>query len=474
MRRSYALRLAAAFAGVGIGAAALTAILVNLAFGARFTSYLDQQRTAHQQEIVVALQDSYMRVQGWSVSDLQGLTSLVLMDGGAVQLLDADGTQVWDASTGPGAALSQMHRDMMDAGALGAPASVPIVVDRQEVGTALIQLPESGLLPQDRAFRSSVNQLLLIGGVVAGVFALGLGIVLARRAVRPARELTEAARAAAAGDRSLRLEPASSDEFGDMARAFNRMAETIEQEDQLRRTFSADVAHELRTPLMILRSQIEAMQDGVVELDGEALGSLHDETLRMGRLVADLETLASAEAAGFSLMPSPTDLAALARDAVREFTGQADSRGIELRSSLDEVIAPVDATRIRQVIANLLSNALKFTQPGGAVTLSVSARGGIAVIRIADTGPGIPDDELSHVFDRFFRGRDVRAGGSGIGLTVARELVRAHGGELSADPPPEGGAVFEVRLPVASQQHHEGFTVPSQRPSTLGAKGGTT
>lgn len=474
MRRSYALRLAAAFAGVGIGAAALTAILVNLAFGARFTSYLDQQRTAHQQEIVAALKDSYVRMDGWSVADLQGLTSLALMDGGTMQLLDAGSTPVWDASTGPGAAMTQMHRDMMDAGPLGTPTSVSILVGGQRVGTAIIRLPATGLLPQDRAFRSSVNRLLLIGGVVAGLFALGLGTLLARRAVRPARDLTEAARAAADGDRSLRLVVTSSDEFGDMARAFNRMAETIEREDRLRRAFSADVAHELRTPLMILRSQIEGMQDGIVGLDGEALASLHEETLRMGRLIADLETLASAEAAGFSLVPSPVDLAGLADDAVREFAGQAESRHIELRASLQEVIATVDATRIRQVIANLLSNALKFTPPGGTVNVSVSAEGSDAVIRVSDTGPGVSADEIPRVFDRFFRGREVRAGGSGIGLTVARELARAHGGELGVVSPMGGGAVFEARLPVASQQHHPGFIVPSQRMATLGVKGGTT
>jgi two-component system sensor histidine kinase BaeS len=473
MRRSHALKLAAAFAGVGIGAAALTAILVNLAFGVRFSSYLDQQRTAHREEIVAALRDSYTRMGDWDVSDLQSLTSLALMDGGTLQLLDANGTPVWDASRGPGAALSQMHRDMMDAGPLGAPTSVPIFVDGSQVGTGLVRLPESGLLPQDRAFRSSVNQLLLVGGIVAGLFAMGLGIVLSRRAVRPARQLTQAAEAAADGDRSLRLESSSSDEFGDMARAFNRMAETIEREDQLRRAFSADVAHELRTPLMILRSQIEGMQDGVVETDGEALGSLHDETLRMGRLVADLETLASAEAAGFSLSPSRTDLAALARDAAREFAGPAESRGIELRSSLEEVVAPVDATRIRQVVANLLSNALKFTPTGGVVTLSVAIEGGVGVIRVADSGPGIPDEELPLVFDRFFRGRDVRAGGSGVGLTVAQELIRAHGGELSAASPPGGGAVFEVRLPVATHQPHNGFTASSQPPARLNSKGAT-
>jgi two-component system sensor histidine kinase BaeS len=474
MRRSYALRLAAAFAGVGIGAAALTAILVNLAFGAKFSSYLDEQRVAHEREVVAAVEDSYARAGGWNVEDLQGLTSLALMDGGTVQVVDVGGSLVWDASTGPGAGLSQMHREMMGAGPLGATKSVPIVVDGEQVATALIRMPESGLLPQDRAFRSSVNELFLIGGIVAGFVALGVGILLARRAVRPAQQLTEAAVAAAEGDRSLRLESASSDEFGDMARAFNRMAETIEQEDRLRRAFSADVAHELRTPLMILRSQVEGMQDGVVPTDEEALNSLHEETLRMGRLVADLETLASAEASGFSLMPSPTDIGALAKDAAREFAGPAQLRGIALDTSLEAVTASVDATRIRQVVANLIGNALKFTPPGGGVTVTVDRDGSDAVIRVADTGPGIPQDELSQVFERFFRGRDARAGGSGIGLTVALELVRAHGGELTATSPLGGGAVFEVRLPTAPQQHHGRFTSPSHAPSTLGLKGGTS
>lgn len=470
MRRSFAVRLAAAFAGVGIGAAALTAILVNFAFGVRFTDYLYQQQIGRQQQVVAALQDSYSRMDGWDVSDLRNLTSLALMDGGTLQLFDAGETLVWDAASGPGAALSQMHREMMGAGPLGAEQQLPIVVDGRQVGTAAMRFPQSGLLPRDQAFRSSVNRFLLIGGVVAGLFALGFGVILSRRAVRPARELTAVAQAAAEGDRSLRLAAGPSDEFGDMARAFNRMAETIEEEDRLRRAFSADVAHELRTPLMILRSQIEGMQDGMVESDADAMASLHEETLRMGRLVADLEALASAEAAGFSLAPTPTDLGALAGDAAREFGGQAEARGVELRTSLEEVVAPVDETRIRQVIANLLSNALKFTPSGGVVTLAVTKDRRQAIISVGDTGPGIPPEELPHVFDRFFRGRAVRAGGSGIGLTVARELVRAHGGELAASTPKEGGALFEARIP--SPQAHSTFTSPSQRPSSLGAEGG--
>ena len=447
MRRSFALRLAAAFAGVGIGAAALTAILVNAAFDARFTDYLNQQRLGRQQQVLAGLQDSYARMGGWDVADLRNLTSLALMDGGTLTLVDGDGDLVWEAASGPGAALSQMHREMMGSGPLGPERDFPVVVDGRQVGTVVVRLPQSGLLPQDEAFRSSVNRFLLIGGIVAGLFALGVGVLLAKRAVRPARELTAVAQAAAEGDRSVRLTEATADEFGEMARAFNRMAAEIEKEDRLRRVFTADVAHELRTPLMVLRSQVEGMQDGMVRNDAEALASLHEETLRMARLVDDLETLASAEAAGFSLSPTPTDLAVLARDAAREFAGQAEASGVALRTSLDSVVVSVDATRIRQVIANLLSNALKFTPSGGEVTLAVAERTGGAVVSVRDTGPGIPPEELPHVFDRFFRGKAVRVGGSGIGLTVARELVRAHGGELVASTSSEGGTSFEAHIP---------------------------
>lgn len=448
MRRSYTLRLAAAFAGVGIGAAALTAILVNLAFGGRFNDYLQQQRSAHQQQIVLALQDSYRRVGAWSVADLRGLTSLALMDGGTLQVLDAAGDPVWDASVGPGSALAQMHQGMMGTGPLGPASPLPVVVDGRQVGTALIRLPESGLLPQDQAFRSSVNGSLLVGGIVAGLFALGFGIVLSRRAVRPARDLIGAAEATAAGDRTTRVDEGSLDEFGEMARAFNRMADALDEEDRLRRAFSADVAHELRTPLMILRSQIEGIQDGVVALDAEALDSLHEEALRMGRLVADLETLASAEAAGFSLLPTPTRLRPLIEDATKEFAGIAEERDVDLRTSLTDVEAEVDPTRIRQVVANLLSNALKFTPPGGSVTISLARDGGDALIAVSDTGAGIPPDERARIFDRFYRGQTARAGGSGIGLTVARELVVAHGGSVSVTSELGGGSTFRVRLPL--------------------------
>jgi signal transduction histidine kinase len=247
-----------------------------------------------------------------------------------------------------------------------------------------------------------------------------------------------------------------------MARSFNAMADTVEEEDRLRRTFAGDVAHEIRTPLAILQSQIEALQDGVTEVSPTELESLHEETLRLRRLVGDLETLASADAAGFALAMEPVELEAVAREVTREFAGPFEAGGVTITSDLQHVIVDGDPIRLRQIAANLLSNALKFTPEGGKVRIELEREGDRAVLRVSDTGVGIPPDELPHVFDRFFRGRHVRAGGSGIGLTVVRELVSAHGGEVDVSSEPGSGTTFTVRIPVASSPLPTSFTPPSQ------------
>lgn len=471
MRRSYALRLGAAFAGIGIVAAALTAILVNVSFGTRFTSYLQEQQRARQQQLMTGLVDSYRSSDGWDVADLRSLQFLALMDGGTVRLLDAQGHTVWDAAEGVSPQAAAIHRQMLGSGRLGPERRFSVHVDGETVGTAIVRLPEAGGLPQDVSFRSSVNRLLLLGGILAGVAALVVGLVLAHRATAPAREITGAARALAAGDRTERVAFEGADEFGEMARAFNSMADTIEQQDRVRRAFAADVAHELRTPLAILRTQMEGIQDGVIEPSSPTLASLLEETLRLSRLVADLETLASVDAAVFSLDRKPVAVGPLLTGVATEFAGPFEAGEVMLRTDLADADAEADPTRIRQVATNLLSNALKFTPPGGEVLLSLRAEGDRAVIRVSDTGPGIPDDEIAHVFDRFFRGRSARAGGSGIGLTIARELVRAHGGEIHASSTTGEGTAFTVWLPMASPSEHASFAAPPRRPANVGPEG---
>ncbi|MHB1509296.1 MAG: sensor histidine kinase [Acidimicrobiales bacterium] len=447
MRRSLALRLTIAFAAVGLGTAALTAVAVNLAFGARFGTYVSAQQQARRGELVTALSASYRDQGRWNPSALAGLDPLAAMADEQVSVLDAQGRLVWSSQSGASGAMGSMDQAMMGTPVLGPAVPVPVAVAGTRVGTALIRLPASGPPALDQAFRASVERLLLLSGIGAGLVAVLVGILLARRVTAPVRALTAAAHSLTAGQRSARLPDSSPDELGQMAAAFNAMADAVEAEDVLRCSFARDVAHELRTPLTVLQSQLEALQDGLASPSPEALASLHEETLRLGRLVADLETLASADGAPFDLERQVVELAPLVEAAVAEFAGPMHDKGLSANSSLSEVSVFGDPVRLRQVVANLLSNAVKFVPPGGTVRVTLAGDGTQASLEVADDGLGIAPEDLPHVFERFFRGHGVRAGGSGIGLAVVAGLVEAHSGEVKVTSEPGRGTTFTIRLP---------------------------
>jgi two-component system sensor histidine kinase BaeS len=446
-------RLTVAFIVVGAGSALLTALLVNVAFGNRFDAYQEQQRQARERQLASAFTAAYDPSQGWQVERLDSLAPLVAMTGAEVRLDDDAGRFVWslgNAQMGP--EMAQMHRDMTSAGPLLPPERVSLDVRGEPVGELLISLPQGTLPVADKEFRSAVNRLLIVGGLVAGALSVGMGLVITRRTLRPITALTDAARDLRAGDRSRRTTVEGNDEIAQMAQAFNELVDSLEREDEVRRAFAADVAHELRTPLAVLRSQLEAVQDGVIEPGTAVFGSLHDETLRLGRLVADLEMMTSADSAEFDLHPSPVDLASVVSGAVAGLGHRFDEERLQLVSRTRPVVVSGDKTRLQQVVTNLLTNAVKFVPPGGAVVISTQRVGPWAELTICDDGPGIPTEDLDHIFERFYRGHQVRTGGSGIGLAVVAALVQAHGGEVTASNQANGGACFRVRLPVSDAE----------------------
>jgi two-component system sensor histidine kinase BaeS len=227
------------------------------------------------------------------------------------------------------------------------------------------------------------------------------------------------------------------------------MARSLRHEDQLRRDMVADIAHELRTPVTILQGGTEELLDGIADPDPARLTSLHDETLRLGRLVDDLATLAAAQAAALTLQRAPADLGKIAAAAADALESQFTEAGLTLNLDTPEAAVSADEARITQIVTNLLTNAVKYTPPGGQVTLTTRADADAARLTVADTGPGIPAADLPHVFERFWRGTGAKGrSGAGIGLAVAAELAAAHGGTLTAASPPGGGAVFTLTLPV--------------------------
>ncbi|MCP4518840.1 MAG: HAMP domain-containing protein, partial [Delftia sp.] len=268
------------------------------------------------------------------------------------------------------------------------------------------------------------------------------------------RALADAARRVAAGDLAQRVPVTSQDELGEMAVAFNTMAAQLEQQHALRRRAMADVAHELRTPLSVLQIDLESIQDGLTAPTPGAVARLLEEVALLNRLVEDLRMLSLAEAGELQMAAQQVDVRELVQATTQRVHTAAREKGVSLRAQLPEGLSPIvgDRQRLAQVLFNLLSNALRHTPPGGQITVSAQQGGGGDVrVSVQDSGEGIPSAELPHVFERFYRADCARSrytGGSGLGLSIARSLVEAHGGRIWADSIEGQGSTFTLTLPL--------------------------
>jgi signal transduction histidine kinase len=332
------------------------------------------------------------------------------------------------------------------------PESAVRTADGRVLGTlVLLPLGEPHELEQPAAFGYRFDLRLAVAALAAGVVALFLAWALARRMLGPVERLTKAARRLGAGDLDSRVPVSSTDEIGELSRAFNAMADDLSRQESLRRTMVSDVAHELRTPLTNLRCQIEALEDGLMAPSPETLHSLREEVLLLARLVEDLQTLSVADAGRLALERTTAQVRDLVEGALESFRAAAAERRLTLRNEVGALPAvEVDPTRIGQVLRNLLTNALRHTPAGGTITVSASAAAGHVAVSVRDNGPGIPAEHLPHVFERFYRADPSRArttGGAGLGLAIVQGIVQAHGGTVAAAS--EGGAVFRFTLPLA-------------------------
>ena len=287
---------------------------------------------------------------------------------------------------------------------------------------------------------------------VAVVVVLILAIVIGGRVfvgtVRPMAELAAASERLADGEPDVRVEPRGPGPVRRLGASFNAMAERLDRSRDDRRALLADVTHELRTPLTVISGGLEAMLDGVHPMDEDHVSPILAEAIVMDRLLDDLRTISLAEAGALPLHREPVDLVEIATEVVAAQRTVADARRVALVTAGDaSVEADVDPVRVREILVNLVANAVRHTPAGGRVTVEARSLGADALLTVIDTGEGIPPDEIDRVFDRFHRRSD--AGGSGLGLTIVRDLAAAHGGsvEVESDGVPGRGSTFRVRLP---------------------------
>ncbi|HNR95802.1 MAG TPA: ATP-binding protein [Anaerolineae bacterium] len=297
----------------------------------------------------------------------------------------------------------------------------------------------------------------LIAAASAVLFPL-LAVLVARRAFRgyaaPLSDLISAADRIAAGDLTARVTEAGRGDLARLTRSFNRMAEQLDHAEELRQNLTADVAHELRTPLQIIQGNLEGILDDVYEPDEEHLLSTLRETRSLGRLVDDLRTLSVAEAGQLRLLKETVVVRELLQDIATSVSGQAEAAGVELAVNIDagekELTLTGDEVRLGQVLSNLVANALRYCERGQRITLGAAATDSGVRLTVTDTGRGIPEQDLPFLFDRFWRGKDGGHGeGTGLGLAIARQLVQAQGGQIQVESQPDQGTTFTIDLPAA-------------------------
>ncbi len=333
--------------------------------------------------------------------------------------------------------------------------SIPLLVGSQPVGwLSLEPLSRDAWQPDspEAGFLENINRATLASALVAAGLALAMGGLLAVSMTRSLRELTEATQDLAHGRLGRQVKVRSKDELGRLATSFNQMSADLQRANQARRQMTADIAHDLRSPLSVISGYAEALSDGKLPGTPEIYTILHQETLHLNRLVEDLRTLSLADAGELSLTRLPTAPADLVERAAARYALAAKEKGVNLRIDSGPGLPriQVDPERMAQVLDNLLGNALRFTPAGGEVVLSATGVAGMVQFQVRDTGRGIAAEDLPFVFDRFYKGDKSRhaSGESGLGLAIARSIVEAHGGTISVASTPGQGAQFTVQLPI--------------------------
>ncbi len=440
-RLSFQTKVLVSFILVIVLTVGLGYLLINRSVGRAFNDFA-QRNLRNQGGVVVQFLSDYYVVRG----SFAGLQQLLLQTRQPFPFLLADQNGIVLASPDPRYLGERITSQDLANG-------LPVEADGQVVGTLVPEprAPRAGVLEQ--GFLRAVTRGLFIAAWLAALAGVILAILLLRQFAVPMKRLDQAAREIARGDLGKRVKVTSHDELGHLAESFNAMAESLEKAETTKRQMIADVAHELRTPITIVRAGLEGLRDGVLTPTTDNFAALHDKVLLTTRLVADLQELALADAGALSLHLEDCDLVPIL-GRIRSTIGaqlEDDRVRLAIETPVDAPAVRADPQRVEQVLLNLLSNASRYTPADGTIRISLEREGPERVkVSVCDTGPGLNPEDLARVFERFYRSDRSRAGGgAGLGLPIAKALVEAHGGRIWAENVAGGGACFRFTLPTA-------------------------
>jgi two-component system, OmpR family, sensor histidine kinase BaeS len=451
-KRGLGWQLGIAFALVAVFTALVAGVMLSVFWQRQFDSYVRQRAADNAEGFSLTYAHFYAAYGGWPSPVF--IPSPGNSDGLRVQIFDSRGTKLADNAD----ALQQLNRaallDSPPADAIVAGA--PITVAGRDVGAVKVwaESPTGLLTSRDVAFRTASTTALLLAAVIAIALASAAGVVYARGIVKPINRVTATAAALRGGTSDARTGMSGDDPVGALGRTLDQMADSIAADREVERRLTADVAHELRTPLMAIQATVEAMQDGVLPADGERLQTVRDEAVRLARLTDSLLELSRLERRAVPLASEPIDPAAPLTAALGTHRALLESAQLTLNERIDTGSLVIgDADRLQQAFGNLISNAARYTPAGGSVDVDLHVDGANAVVTVSDTGIGIAQEDTERVFTRFWRADEARSratGGLGVGLAVVKEIVERHSGTISVTSTPGEGAAFAVRLPLAT------------------------
>ena len=427
---------------VSLGSILISGLIINISLNHQFQSYLDKAEELRQQQIVDNLVELYREYGGWSHFPRNINIGRTAFTGNLRYVTDQQGVIVIVVRPG------MPRRDNTSLTAR------PIILDGALIGTAFFgrNILQNILTAQDEMFRFTINRSILLTMFLTGLLSFMVAVIFARRFTAPIMEMSEIAQNMTSGKLESRVSNLPPDELGQLGTGLNQLAERLSAVEKLRKKMTADVAHDLRTPLATIRSHLEGMIDQIIPTNKENFESLLEEVNRLTQLTDGLQEIALSDKAIHDFQIGPIELSSYLKETVRRLEPLFQSKGVFLGFfSNGACIIKSDREALSKIMDNLLSNALKFTPPGKSVQLALKTEGAMVVIEVSDQGVGIAAKDLPYIFERFYRtdrSRNRDSGGFGLGLTIVKELTEALGGMISVESKPEEGSVFSIKLPL--------------------------